>query len=243
MAHIVFEGNAITNIIGEITIKSTRNYNTSPYIGGNGGSDTNFVSELGRVITFKSIVPVYDEIESNESTLILFKQLAETYKNKTGVLTSESRSDLKGNYLCTEFEVVEDTGNNFQISWQFTEVVPFNSTKKTFRVWGSAAKSTSTKKKTTTTKTSGSTANSNTKKLLKSCGTMSPSNTAKTCVKYLQKFLQAVGYYKGYKIDGKYQTYTKAAVKSLQKKYKISPASGNWNKTTINYFKKKYKLT
>lgn len=243
MAHIVFEGTQITNIIGEITIKSTRNYNTSPFIGGNGGSDTNFVSELGRIITFKSIVPAYDEIESTESPLILFKQLAETYKNKTGVLTSESRSDLKGNYLCTEFEVVEDTGNNFQISWQFTEVVPFNSTKQTFRVWGSAAKSTtsSTTKKTTTTKTSGTTVSANTKKLLKSCGTLSSSNTVKTCVKYLQKFLQSLGYYKGYKVDGKYQTYTKAAVKKLQKNKKLT-ATGNWNKTTINYFKKKYKL-
>lgn len=245
--HIIFENVAITNIIDDISIKSTRDYNTSPYIGGT-GSNTTFVSELGRVISFKSICPYYDEINDDGSVktnppITVFKNLAKNYKNKTGVLTSSSHMDLKGNYLCTDFEVEEDTGNNFTISWEFTEVIPFNMVKKTFRVWGAAA-SKSTKQKTTAKtkpKTSGNKLSKTSKTLLKSCGTLKASNKAKKCVKYLQKFLQSHGYYKKGKIDGKYGSKTKTEVKKLQKKYKLKQ-TGNWDKKTITYFKKKYKI-
>ena len=242
--HIVFENIPITNIIDDITITKSRTYNTSPYIGGSGGSTSNFVSELGRVISFKSICPNYDETDA-ESPISIFQGLSETYKNKTGVLTSNSHVDLKGNYLCTGFEIVEDTGNNFTIDWEFTEVLPFNMVKKTFRVWGSAATKTAstTKKQTaakTTTKTSGSKLSSTTKTLLKSCGTLSPSNKSRKCVKYLQKFMQSLGYYKKYKVAGIYAKYTKSELKKLQKAKKLK-ATGNWNKTTLNYFRKKYK--
>ena len=245
-SHIIFENIPITNIIEDITIKQSKNYNTSPYIGGT-GSNTNFVSELGRVISFKSLCPAYEEIDQPEPPITTFKKLSQNYKNKTGVLTSQSHIDLKGNYLCTGFEVVEDTGNNFTISWEFTEVIPFNKVKKTFRVWGSAASSsnkqqaTATKKQVINTKSSGSKVNSTTKTLLKSCGVLSSSNKVSKCVKYLQKFLQALGYYKKYKIDGLYGQYTKAELKKLQKSQKLK-ATGNWDKNTINYFKKKYKL-
>ena len=123
--HIIFENTPITNIIGEISIKSEREYNTSPYIGGT-GSNTNFISELGKVLTFKSICPYY-ELESNTtSPITTFRNLASKYKNKTGVLTSTSYVDLKGNYMITGFNIVEDTGHNFTIEWEFTEVIPFN---------------------------------------------------------------------------------------------------------------------
>lgn len=244
--HIVFENIPITNIIGEINIKQTRNYNTSPYIGGT-GSNTNYISELGRVISFKSICPYYDEIEADTSPITIFKNLAETYKNKTGVLTSDSHIDLKGNYLCTEFDVVEDTGNNFTINWSFTEVLPFNRVKKTFRVWGSAANSTTSKtqqktaKRTqVTVKASGNKLSKTTKTLLKG-GVLSPSTKVNKLVKYLQKFLQSLGYYKGYKIDGLYGQYTKAAVKKLQKNKKLK-TTGKWDKATLKYFQKKYKF-
>lgn len=244
--HIIFENIPITNIIDDISIKQAREYNTSPYVGGT-GSDTNFVSELGRVISFKSICPYYEEIEDNgelktEPPITTFKNLASTYKNKTGILTSNSHIDLKGNYLCTEFEVVEDTGSNFTISWEFTEVIPFNSTKATFRVWGSAASSSATKKQKKTAKTSGNKLNKASKTLLKSCGMLSPSNKVYTCVKYLQKFLQSQGYYKKGKVDGKYGTSTKAEVKKLQKAHKLKQ-TGNWDLKTIQYFQKKYKIT
>ena len=237
--HIVFENIPITNIIDDISVKSSRDYNTSPYVGGT-GSNTNFVSELGRVISFKSICPNYEEVESDESPIKVFKELSETYKNKTGVLTSDSHLNLKGTYLCTGFDVVEDTGNNFTINWEFTQVLPFNSVKKTFRVWGSAASTAKSNKQKTTAKTSGNKLNSNTKTLLKSCGTLSPSNKVRKCVKYLQKFLQSVGYYKKYKIDGIYGNYTKSELKQLQKAKKLK-TTGNWDKNTLKYFQKKYK--
>ena len=235
--HIIFANTPITNIIGEINIKQTRNYNTSPYVGGT-GSSTNYVSELGRVITFKSICTNYDEDIGSKAPITVFKELAKTYKSKTGVLTSSSRLDLKGNYLCTGFDVVEDTGNNFTIEWEFTEVLKFNKVKKTFRVWGSSS---STKKKSTKkTKTSGSKLSKTSKTLLKSCGTLTPSNKTRKCVKYLQKFLQSLGYYKKSKVDGKYGSKTKAEVKKLQKAKKLKQ-TGNWDKNTLKYFQKKYK--
>lgn len=79
-----------------------------------------------------------------------------------------------------------------------------------------------------------------TKTLLKSCGTLSPSNKASKCVKYLQKFLQSVGYYKKQKVDGIYGSKTKAEVKKLQKAKKLKQ-TGKWDNNTIKYFRKKYK--
>ena len=138
------------------------------------------------------------------------------------------------------FNVVEDTGNNFTISWEFTEVIPFNTVKKTFRVWGSAATTAATKKQKKTSKKSGSKLSTTTKTLLKSCGTLSPSNKASKCVKYLQKFLQSVGYYKKQKVDGIYGSKTKAEVNKLQKAKKLKQ-TGKWDKDTVRYFQKKYK--
>ena len=242
--HIVFENIPITNIIDNITTKESRDYNTSPYVGGT-GSDTNFVSELGRVISFKSICPSYEELNEDgsvksEPPITIFKNLSKEYKNKTGVLTSESHADLKGNYLCTDFEIEEDTGNNFTIKWEFTEVIPFNTVKQTFRVWGSASAK-QKKGAKTNTKTSGNKLSKSSKTLLKSCGTLKPSNKVRKCVKYLQKFLQSHGYYKKGKIDGKYGNTTKAEVKKLQKKFKLKQ-TGNWDSQTIRYFQKKYKI-
>ena len=239
--YVVFENIPILNIIDEINVKYTREYNTSPYIG-EIGSSTNFVSELGKIISFKSILPKYSE---SDYSIEDYRNLSVEYKNKTGVLTSTSNLDLKGNYLCTNFEVTEDTGNNFTISWEFTEVMGFNRIKKSFRVWGSAKTATqpSTKKpSSTTTKKSGSTnsISTNTKKLLKDCGTLSPSNKSRTCVKYLQKFLQAGGFYTKYKIDGIYAKYTTAELKKAQKKRKLKQ-TGKWDKATIRYYQKKYK--
>ena len=243
--HIVFENIPITNIIDDIDIKYTRDYNTSPYVGGT-GSNTNFVSELGRVLSFKSIVTSYDEINDDgsvkaESPITTFLNLGKNYKNKTGVLTSSSHIDLKGNYLCTGCDVVEDTGNNFTIDWEFTEVIPFNSVKPTFRVWGSA-KAATTKQQKTATKTSGNKLSATSKSLLKKCGTLSTSNKVKKCVKYLQKFMQSLGYYKKYKVDGKFGSSTKAELKKLQKAKKLKQ-TGKWDKNTISYFQKKYKIS
>ena len=148
--------------------------------------------------------------------------------------------DLAGNYLITGFEVVEDTGNNFTISWELTEVNPFNFTSNSFQVWGSAKKT--KPKSNNNSKKSGSKINKKSKTLLKTCGTLSPSSKVNKCTKYLQKFLQSLGYYKKYKVDGIYSEHTKAEVKKLQKAKKLK-VTGKWDKETIKYFKKKYKIT
>ena len=139
----------------------------------------------------------------------------------------------------TGFDYTEDTQGNFICDWEFTEVMKFNVTAKTFRVWGKATSSTNKTKKATT-KTAKNSLNSNVKYLLKTCGTMKKGSTSKKCVKSLQKFLQSKGYYKNYKVDGLYQIYTEKAVKSLQKQYKLK-ATGQWDKNTRAYWQKKYK--
>lgn len=237
MAQITFNETPITNIIDEITVKADRDYNTSPYIGGT-GSNSSFISELGRVISFKSLCPSYEEVDADNPPIQVYRQLSEDYRSKTAVLTSESHLDLKGNYLVTGFEVTEDTGHNFTIDWEFTEVVPFNSIRQTFQVFGSANKN--SKKQQTTSKTSGGKLNKSSKKLLKSCGVLSSSTKVKPCVKYLQKFMQSLGYYKKYKVDGVFGKSTKSELKKLQKAKKLKK-TGEWDKKTIKYFQKKYK--
>lgn len=238
---IVFAGMNINYIINEINISRSQNYNTSPYIGGD-GSTTNYISRTGRVITFKSVCTKEEESPHNRGHRINdYLWASDTYKNKSAVLTSPSKSNINGNYLLTDFKYTEDTGGNYIIDWEFTEVKKFNVTQKTFRVWGKAVSS-NNKKKNTKTKTSNSSTNlnSNIKYLLKTCPTMNKGHTGKKCVMSLQKFLQSKGYYKNYKVDGIYAIYTEKAVKSLQKKFKLK-ATGKWDKNTRGYFQKKYK--
>jgi len=243
-AHLIYNGVFITNIINEIKIQKDSDFNTSPYVG-SVGSTTNHISTNGRVITCKSLV-TYDQ-ESRHGRLHRINDyiaLAENNRKKPKVMTSPSKSEIDGNYIITGFEYTEDTGNNFIIDWEFTEVIKFNVTEKTFRVWGKAStaktKKTTAKKTTTKKATTKISISSNTKTLLKKCGTMKKGSSSKTCVKSLQKFLQSQGYYKGYKIDGVYAIYTYKAVQNLQKKYKLK-VTGSWDKNTRSYFQKKYK--
>ena len=52
--------------------------------------------------------------------------------------------------------------------------------------------------------------------------------------------MQSLGYYKKYKVDGKFGSNTKSELKKLQKAKKLKQ-TGNWDKATIKYFQKKYK--
>lgn len=239
-AQIVFNGVNIHYIINEIKIEKPQQHNTSPYIGTK-GSTTNYVSSNGRVITFKSLCK-HDEMSFHNRGHRIndYIHLADNYNKTPKVLTSPSKSKLNGNYICTGFEYTEDTKGNYIIDWEFTEVIKFNVTKKTFRVWGKSVSSSNKAKKTTTKKSSSSNISSNVKYLLKTCGTMKKGHSGKKCVKSLQKFLQSKGYYKNYKVDGLYQVYTEQAVKQLQKKFKLK-ATGQWDKNTRAYFQKKYK--
>ena len=242
--YIVFAGVNINFIEDEIKITKNRNYNTNAYVGANEGSDTHFVSGNGRVITFKSICKFNEESQHNNPHRINdYINLVNENKDKAKVLTSPSKSNINGNYICTGFDYTEDTMGNYNIDWEFTEVIKFNVTKKTFRVWGKSASTTSStnkKKKTTTKKSGANNLSSNVKYLLKTCSTMKRKHEGKKCVISLQKFLQSKGYYKGYKVDGVYGIYTFNAVKGLQKKFNLK-ATGNWDKATRSYFQKKYK--
>lgn len=239
VGHIVFNNYNIDNIINEIKITENTTHNTSPYIG-TYGSNTNYISDEGRVISFKNLVTNDENTSDGKNRIVLYKNIAKEFKTKSGVLTSSSKSELKGNYIITKFDYTEDTGRNFICEWEFTEIIKFNVTKKTFRVWGKSTTS-NNKNKNVVKKTSGnSNLNSNTKNLLKNCPTMSKGYNGKKCVKSLQKFLQSKGYYTKYKVDGIYAIYTEKAVKSLQKSVKLK-STGKWDKNTRKYFQKKYK--
>ena len=229
----------INYIINEIQVKKPQDFNTTPYIGQN-GSTTSFISSGGRVLTFKNICKNDEKSPHGRGHRINdYKYLANTFNKKSKVVTSPSKSKINGNYIITAFDYTEDTKGNFICEWELTEVIKFNKTSKTFRVWGKSLKNTkkSKKKVTKTTKNSLST---NVKYLLKTCPTMSKGHKGKKCVKSLQKFLQSKGYYTKYKVDGDYAIYTEQAVKSLQKKFKLK-ATGKWDKNTRSYFQKKYK--
>ena len=238
--HIVFGGININNIIEEIKVDRSQSFNTSPYMG-KIGSNTNFVSANGRTITFKNICTRTEKSPHGRGHRIKdYRYLANRYNRKTAVLTSKSKSGINGNYRCVKFDYTEDTQGNYIIEWELQEVMKFNVTKKTFRVWGKSVSSANKKKKTTTKKSSTTNISSNVKYLLKTCGTMSKGHSGKKCVKSLQKFLQSKGFYKNYKVDGIYAIYTEQAVKGLQKKFKLK-STGKWDKNTRSYFQKKYK--
>lgn len=239
-SHIIFDGMYINYIINEINVKRNHQHNTSSYVGGE-GSNTTYISSDGRTISFKSICRKNEQSPHGRGHRINdYIYLANRYKKVTGVLTSPSESNINGNYLCVKMDYIEDTGGNYEIDWEFQEVIKFNVVNKTFRVWGKAKKKTTSTTTKKTTKNNPVKISSNLKYLLKTCGTMVVNDKKKKCVKSLQKFLQSQGYYKGYKIDGLYQKYTKKAVQSLQKKYKLK-VTGKWDKNTRSYFQKKYK--
>lgn len=237
---IVFGGVNINNIATEISVKINQNFNTSEYIGSD-GSTTSYVSRSGKIISFKSICKRDEQSTHNRGHRINdYVYLSNNFNKKPKVLTSKSKSKINGNYLLTNFDYTVDTGGNYYIDWEFTEVIKFNVTKKTFRVWGKAVSSKNKKKKTTTKKSGGNNLSSNVKYLLKTCPTLKKNDSHKKCVKSLQKFLQSKGFYKNYKVDGLYQVYTEKAVKGLQKKFKLK-STGKWDKDTRSYFQKKYK--
>lgn len=238
--HIVFAGLNINYIIDEINVDKDQDFNTSPYIGSD-GSTTNFISSSGRAISFKSFCGRDEQSPHGRGHRINdYIYIAKTYKKTDKVLTSPSKSNINGNYICIDFNYSEDTKGNYIISWKFQEVIKFNATKKTFRVWGKSVSSTNKNKKTTTKQSGSNNLNSNVKYLLKTCPTMQKGHSGKKCVQSLQKFLQSKGYYKNYKVDGLYQIYTEQAVKGLQKKFKLK-STGKWDKDTRAFFQKKYK--
>ena len=239
MVEVKFAGVKIYNILDSISKSKERNYTNNTFIGSTGGNSIEYVSTSGTILTFSSVV------DKKDSTLLSeYRKLAKKYTKKYGVLTGSSDLAVNGNYYLTDYKEEKKVNGSYVIGWEFTEYVKPNIVKTTFKRIGKSAtkKTTSTKAKKTSPKKTSKYITI----LLSDCGTMNYGMTNKKCVKYLQRFLQKKGYYKGYKIDGDYLQYTRAAVKQMQKAYKIKVTKANqgqWDKVTRDYWRKKYNIT
>lgn len=213
-------------------------------------SDTQYISEEGRKITFKSSIPFHEE----KYDIRFYRKLAEKLKKPLKKdpwgykLVSNAKGDYGGFYVLVDFKPKMDNAGNYELEWGLQEIIIPNVTEtKTFRVFGTA---TSTKKTGTVKK---AVASNNTILLILNCPVMGrkikigkskityDEKKGISCVKRLQKFLQAGGFYTKYKVDGWFSTYTAKELKKAQKKRKLK-GTGNWDKKTIEYYKKLYKL-
>lgn len=239
MVEVKFAGVNIPYILDSISKNKDRNYNINTFIGSTGGNSVEYISTNGTVLSFSSIVS-----KDDRSILSSYRNLAKTYKEKAGVLVASEDLEVNGNYYLTVYNEEKKLNGSYLISWEFTEYVKPNVVKATFKRIGKSAT-----KKTTTTKAKKTTAKKTSSYitiLLTDCSTLKYGMVNKKCVKYLQKFLQKKGYYKGYKIDGDYLKYTKQEVNKLQRAYKIKVSKSNqgqWDKVTRDYWRKKYNIT
>jgi hypothetical protein len=236
---VKYAGVKIQYILDSINKVKDRNYSVNTFIGSTGGNSVDYISTNGTVLSFSSVVSK-DEL----SVLSSYRNLAKKYTKKAGVLVGPSDLQVNGNYYLTDYKEEKRLNGSYLINWEFTEYVKPNVVKSTFKRIGKSAtkKTTATKAKKTTPKKTSSYITI----LLTDCTTLKYGMVNKKCVKYLQKFLQKKGYYKGYKIDGDYLKYTKQEVNKLQKAYKIKVSKqnqGQWDKTTRDYWRKKYNIT
>ena len=239
MVEVKYAGVKIQYILDSISKSKDRNYAINTFIGSTGGNSVDYISTNGTVLSFNSIVGKEDM-----ELLSSYRNLAKKYTKKWGVLVGSSDLGVNGNYYLTGYNEEKKLNGSYVISWEFTEYVKPNVVKSTFKRIGKSAtkKTTATKAKKTTPKKTSSYITI----LLTDCTTLKYGMVNKKCVKYLQKFLQKKGYYKGYKIDGDYLKYTKQEVNKLQKAYKIKVSKSNqgqWDKTTRDYWRKKYNIT
>ena len=242
MAEIKFAGVEIRHILEPIHKNKERNYANNTFVGNPSSNSIEYISSDGRVITFNSIV------EPNDTSLLAeYRKLETDYTNRYGVLIGADDMNVNGNYYLTSYKEEKQLNGSYKVEWEFTEYVKPNIVETTFkRIGKSATKKTSKKKSSSSKKTSKKKTATYITSLLTDCGTLKYGQTGKKCVKYLQKFLQKKGYYKGYKIDGDYLKYTKQEVTKLQKAYKIKVTKSNkgqWDKVTRDYWRKKYNIT
>lgn len=243
MVEVTFAKVKIKYILDPISKKEPSNYAINNFLGKTGGNSIDHLFTEGKSLSFKSIVD-----KKNLSLLKSYRKLHKTYKSKSGVLVGASDLDINGNYYLVNYNEEKQVNGSYVITWEFMEYVKPNIVKTTFKRIGKSAtkKKTSSGSKTTAKKTTAKKTSKYITILLTDCGTMKYGMTGKKCVKYLQRFLQKKGYYKGYKVDGDYLQYTRAAVKQLQKAYKIKVSKSNqgqWDKVTRDYWRKKYNIT
>ena len=241
MAEIKFAGVEIKYIKDNVMVNKARNYNTQTFLGNTSSNSVEHISSGGKILTFNSIVP-HNEIALLDS----YHSIEKEYVAKSGVLVGSEDLDVNGNYYLTEYKVEKMVNNSYTIGWEFTEYVKPNIVKKTFKRVGKSVTKKTNNSKGKTKKTSKKKTSTYITSLLSDCGTLKYGQTGSKCVKYLQKFLQKKGYYKGYKIDGDYLKYTKQEVNKLQRAYKIKVTKSNrgqWDKVTRDYWRKKYNIT
>lgn len=236
------------------SIKEINDYEHSTNLshGAEVGSDTKYMGESGKKLTFNSIVPNYaTSPHGREHRVRDYAHLVGIAKKTPYYLVSNSYADYNGTYIVMKCDREEDEGGNFYLNWELQELIVPKVVEKTFRVFGTAktTSSSTTSKKTTPKKT---TASSNTFNLLNNCPVMRRKDLEFdkkgnkrmniTCVKRLQKFMQDGGYYTKYKLDGWFSKYTENELAKVQKNRKLK-ITGVWDNQTIEYYKKLYKIT
>lgn len=237
---LILGGMHIDAIENSIKENKDMEHSTHTHIGFK-ASDTKFIGEDGRKLTFKSIVHALESSqEGNDHRIQDYKNLSDVAKKTPSFLVSNSYAKYNGKYVITKFDVEEDSGGTFNIDWELQEVITAPVTMQTFRVWGKAP----TTKPTPPTNTA-SKASANTTHLLTKCPTMSRkeygTRSGVDCVKRLQIFMQAGGYYLRGRLDGNFGPYTESELKRVQSTRKLTQ-TGVWDNTTITFYKKLYGL-
>lgn len=229
MAELSYGGQQIQNILDSIKITQPRNYSTDTFVSNLPANTVEHISTEGKTVTFQNLVEAKDT-----KTLQRYRNLAKKFTKKSAVLVSNTDLNIRGNYFLVNYAEDKKVNGSYRIEWEFLEHIKPNKVEKTFkRIGRSVTKKTT--QKVQKKKTSYITI------LLTDCRTLKYGLTRNKCVKYLQKFLQKKGYYKGYRVDGDYLKYTQQAVKALQRAYNIK-ATGAWDTRTRDYWRKKYNI-
>jgi len=235
--------NAIEDSIKQVNaMQHSTNVHTGEY-----ASDTSFINQAGRKLTFKSVAHAIESSLNGQGHKIQdYKDLFDKCKKEATYLVSNSYAQYNGKYMITKFDIEEENGGSFVIDWELQEVITANITSQTFRVWNkSPTAATPTTTTNTTTTPNKVVVSSNTKYLLTKCPTMSRkkygTKTGVSCVKRLQVFLQGGGYYLKYKCNGQFNKALETELKKVQKKRKLSQ-TGVWDSKTIAFYKKLYKI-
>lgn len=239
---IILDGIEINAI--EDSIKQVNDMEHSTHVHtGEFASDTSFINQSGRRLTFKSVVhAIESSLNGQDHRIQDYKDLFDKCKKEASYLVSNSYAQYNGKYMITKFDIEEENGGSFVIDWELQEVITAPVTSQTFRVWNKSPTAATT---TTTTTTKKVTVSSNTLILLTKCPTLSRkkygTKTGVSCVKRLQVFLQGGGYYLKYKCNGRFNKALETELKKVQKRRKL-PQTGEWDKKTIAFFKKSYKI-
>jgi hypothetical protein len=138
-----------------------------------------------------------------------------------------------GRVVSLEWEMPVEYSYNY--SWVIKEDADFKTGTKEFNTFNYKAPTVTTKKAT-------SNAPTYVKNLYKCSMGHNCSKKGVACVYHLQKLLQADGYYRNYKYDGCWCTYTTQEFKKWQKKKAKVKVTGKWDKASKAYIKKRFKL-